>query len=53
LANITNRFRQKRLSLPEIVPLDNAVCRKEGYDWQVDELQLEEASVEDERRKEF
>ncbi len=38
---------------PEIVPLDDIVGREVRNDGEVDELEFEEASVEDERRKEF
>ena len=38
---------------PEIVPLDDIVGREVRNDGEVDELEFEEASVEDERRKEL
>jgi hypothetical protein len=48
-----NRDRCRNKNKPEIVPLDDIVGRKVRNDGEVDELEFEEASVEDERRKEL
>ena len=46
-------FKNLKISEPEIVPLDDAVGGEVGDDRQVDEFELEETSVEDQRRKEL